>query len=681
MKFLPKDFLIDLSFYLIAGFLPVVFFPLFLNWFEFPKILIFYFLVLLILSNKIFKLTTKRSLLVEISSLDIFLLFFLAIYFLSSVFAINPKTALLGLYDSWITSFLTILFLFFFYLFLSRKLRKNEWSWNFSIFLVLGAALVATYALYQYFILGPGLIFSSIYRVSSTLGQPNYLGFYLALLIPFSLFIFLKNKNELLNPIFLTCFLLISAGLLVTFSRGAWLATFSSSVLVFLLWLAKSKKKALPNLNLKQFGILIFLLSLLLFFRTPFLSRIKSTLNAPPEQNTIKIRIAEWKGALEVFKARPILGVGPENLYYYYGKYRDPWLNYIENEWYYKSYNTRNLYLDLLAKTGLIGFLSFILVLASVLVNLLKTFFTATKGSANETLSLAVLASFVSFLIISFYSLQIIYSQILFFILLSFTWSLTVKKTLLKEIKMNFGHYFRRSKVLLTALGVFLIFLGVFFEAKFTMADYLISSSQTKEGPTGCELISKGLKLNPIYSVYHRLLADCYFNLSGETYLEGVAKVDVSPQNLIWAQKALETIEKAVSTDPIDPVNYSNLSRLYFRLSKLDQNYVRKSIWAAQKLLEYETNWPSGWDSTGQGYLDLGELEKAKENFEKAISLKKDFASAHFHLGETLRQMGKPEEALSHYQLFQGPRAEQEIAETLKEIELKKNKSLDSHRL
>ncbi len=74
----------------------------------------------------------------------------------------------------------------------------------------------------------------------------------------------------------------------------------------------------------------------------------------------------------------------------------------------------------------------------------------------------------------------------------------------------------------------------------------------------------------------------------------------------------------------------------------------------------------------GQGYLDLGELEKAKESFEKALSLKKNYPSAHFHLGETLRQMGKPEEALSHYQLFKGPRVEQEIRETIKEINLKK---------
>jgi hypothetical protein len=39
-----------------------------------------------------------------------------------------------------------------------------------------------------------------------------------------------------------------------------------------------------------------------------------------------------------------------------------------------------------------------------------------------------------------------------------------------------------------------------------------------------------------------------------------------------------------------------------------------------------------------------------------------------------LRQMGQPEEALPHYQMFEGERAKQEIKETLLEIEKKKRK-------
>ncbi len=305
---------------------------------------------------------------------------------------------------------------------------------------------------------------------------------------------------------------------------------------------------------------------------------------------------------------------------------------------------------------------------------MIKTFFASKRGSRDETLSLTVLGSLVIFLIVSFYSLQIIYSQILFFVLLSSVWSLTQKKALVKKIQINLNDYLKMRKLLPVQkiLAILLFVFGAFFLAKFALADNLIASSLKKTGPISCDLASKGLSLNPLYSVYHRLLADCYFNLSGETHLEGVAKVDISPKNQIWAQKTFETIEKAILTDSHDPVNYANFARFYFRLSKLDPSYVKKSIWAAKKRLEYESSWPTGWDSLGQGYLDLGELEKAKESFEKALSLKKNYPSAHFHLGETLRQMGKPEEALSHYQLFKGPRVEQEIRETIKEINLKK---------
>jgi O-antigen ligase len=109
--------------------------------------------------------------------------------------------------------------------------------------------LVSLYALLQYL----GLDFflwsetpSVTGRAFSSLGQPNFLGHFLAINIPIIIFslVFLTKKKFYKFLVFLVLLLNLSA-LVISLSRAAWLALFFGLIFSFLVFLIIKKKKAL----------------------------------------------------------------------------------------------------------------------------------------------------------------------------------------------------------------------------------------------------------------------------------------------------------------------------------------------------------------------------------------------------------------------------------------------------
>jgi tetratricopeptide (TPR) repeat protein len=263
-------------------------------------------------------------------------------------------------------------------------------------------------------------------------------------------------------------------------------------------------------------------------------------------------------------------------------------------------------------------------------------------------------------------------SLIFFWLLLGLTRLLTSEKQKQEEIIIS-----RKSQLYLklSAFGlVFLIVIFLIFLLRAMAADYWAKVGVTSLEEKRVESLEKSVFLNPLFSVYKRELAYAYIELATWSVDEETSKIVLKDDRQDLGEKALAISEEAIRTDPYDSVNYTNLSLWYFRLSLVNREYLEKALEAAEKAKEIKKNSPEVWDNAGLVYLDMGNREKAKEYFGKAISLKSNYAPSNFHLGETLRQMGRPEEALEHYQMFSGERAEQEIKETLLEIKKKEGK-------
>jgi len=198
-------------------------------------------------------------------------------------------------------------------------------------------------------------VFDPASRMFSTLGQPNWLGAFLAINFFIGLYFLLKNKNNTKYLVLNTIYLLLNFIVIVfTRSRSA-LASVIVSLLIFpILYFLKPiiqtvKKYWLYFLS----GFLILgILSLFIFISTTKKSNSSVT-------DSLDIRKIVWQGAISLGLKYPFFGTGVETFAYSYFFVR-PVSHNLTSEWDYLYNKAHNEYLNYLATTGFIGLLTYL---------------------------------------------------------------------------------------------------------------------------------------------------------------------------------------------------------------------------------------------------------------------------------------------------------------------------------
>ena len=185
------------------------------------------------------------------------------------------------------------------------------------------------------------------YRIIGLLNSATYHGLVGGLIFCFLLPIFLLNIRRLTwNTIVLSliCLSLIIASTTLTMTRGVWLSLFISGIV--LVYFLNFKKLLLATLVIAGVGVA--------YFQTPIRSMIHTRSNS--DSCRIKLIQTHWT----IFKSHPLLGIG----------YRDN-LRSIKEYWPESEVATcrhlrdngnhaHNQYMNVLATTGILGFLFFI---------------------------------------------------------------------------------------------------------------------------------------------------------------------------------------------------------------------------------------------------------------------------------------------------------------------------------
>jgi putative inorganic carbon (hco3(-)) transporter len=205
-------------------------------------------------------------------------------------------------------------------------------------------------------------------RVSAVYNSANSLALFLGpvSLIAFSQFIQKRNTQKLL---YLGVFLLLTAVIIMTRSRGGMVAELIGLVVFLYAVLAKKHlmlKKYWLILPVAIFaGIALFLAS---FFKTYYL--LPAQVESPNlVSDTLKIRYYIWAGTINMIRDHPFFGAGLDgfkNLYTQ--KYHLP--QYKEEFQY-----PHNLILTFWTETGLLGLASFLLILVSAFSLLIRNLF------------------------------------------------------------------------------------------------------------------------------------------------------------------------------------------------------------------------------------------------------------------------------------------------------------------
>ncbi|MEK7433389.1 MAG: O-antigen ligase family protein [Cyanobacteriota bacterium] len=218
------------------------------------------------------------------------------------------------------------------------------------------------------------------------LTRSNDLGAYLLLIFPLALSNFLYEEKRYLDKFlyaFTACLSLVT--IIFTFSRGIWLTSIFSVILILIFGFRILKKNII---SLVVMGILAFIPIVIKWdsIVNRFLS-IQNIFNT--SENSIEWRKSLLRGALNMFYDNPIIGSGLNTFSQVFPFYQD-------TAGYY-SINPHNYYLQLLAETGIMGFFTFIILILSILYMSFKAFINSEN--IFKGISLGLLVGIISSLI------------------------------------------------------------------------------------------------------------------------------------------------------------------------------------------------------------------------------------------------------------------------------------------
>jgi len=307
------------------------------------------------------------------SPLVIALTTFMGILFLTSLTGVDFAKSFWSTQERMIGVITLLHFYAFFIVLISTFKNKKNW-YQFIWLSLICSFFVGMYGIGQKFGLEV-LLKDKATRMSSTLGNPDFLGVYALVHVFLAGFLFYLQKRKI-SKIFVIFFLLFNLTVLfLTATRGAFIG-FGVSIIFGLIYFIFSKQ-------FKKRGRVISLVlllmvmggSLFIYFnknqewmgKAPYAIRRLTSITL--ESN--KSRLISWQIGLQGFKEKPLTGYGWENYDIVFNKNYNPWYLSKGNSaiWFDRSHNQ---VVDILALTGIFGILSYLAIFGIVFWLLFK---------------------------------------------------------------------------------------------------------------------------------------------------------------------------------------------------------------------------------------------------------------------------------------------------------------------
>lgn len=280
-----------------------------------------------------------------------------------------------------------------------KNLEKYVWLY------VGGLAIVIIYSTYRH--LGYGLwnreaahyVVSPFYRDHTSYGAA--IAMYLPFLVMFAFNGFFTKKLKLL---LLGMLGLVSLGLILSYSRAAWL----SLAVALGVWIIIKLKIKFKHLLFT----LVSLIAFILLFQTQLLMKleqnseqssanimthISSMSNITTDASNLE-RINRWSCAIRMFVDKPVFGYGPGTYMFNYAPYQLNKNRTIISTNSADGGNAHSEYLGALSESGILGLLSYLIIIGVVMYTAIQTY-TRQKDPRLKSFVLAAIVSLVTYYI------------------------------------------------------------------------------------------------------------------------------------------------------------------------------------------------------------------------------------------------------------------------------------------
>jgi putative inorganic carbon (hco3(-)) transporter len=666
------------SFYLLFFLTPLIFTPFNNELFEYNKMILVYILTSVITFTWIIKMLQTKEILIRRTPLDIPLMLFLLSQILSTIFSMDAHTSIWGYYSRSNGGLLSIIsYILLFYAFISNY--KGEEVLRFLKVALLGGLVVSLYGIPEHFGVSPScmILTSSISadcwvqdvqaRVFATLGQPNWLGAYLAMLIFPAIYFFLQAAHKKALIITFATLIALYMAFTFTFSRGATLGLLGGfGVFVFLFAARKLyfKQKDENKEKLSASKLLLIALSGLIIINLLFgsaLTRFKLISESKPPEDPNKptasgvtqlesggtesgqIRLIVWQGAMDIFRRYPVFGSGVETFAYSYYNFR-PTSHNLVSEWDFLYNKAHNEYLNYLATTGLFGFLSYMAVILGFIFWSLRQLLFKEKAehlqSSSYLLISSLLAGYVSYLIQNIFGFSVVVIAMFFFLFpaLAFSYSgatypLHLSKGLLDFFQKILKVIYKREVYKNLTYAFLLLFLVLTLSTilRFWVGDYFF-----KQGSNYSDSGNPGRAYNYlIWAVRFNGGEPLYRSELG--YAASSAAVALSEEDATLSanlkDEAIEETNKALSISPKNLSLIRTAIRTHYQLSAIDPKFEGETIKTIDKAIELAPTDAKLYYNKGLILFSAGQDDEAIKVLNQAKELKPNYTEVYFTLG------------------------------------------------
>lgn len=550
-----------------------------------------------------------------------------------------------------------ILFSLFFFLVVHIFQKREEFIFLLKLIVLSGffAALFGILQLFQKFLLPFDFTKAASF---TTVGLPSALAVFSASLIPLAVGLSFAHRSwRKVILLFISITMLFLLLLVNVWTAWAVLLLGSAALLGFILiWPRVPRAEIVVPMLLLVFSVLFIL------YRGPI-----QVLPAVPVE-VFPTHRGTFNITIQALKERPILGTGPGTFIFNYSKFKNPDVNQTI------FWNTRfavgaSKLTDAFATSGILGGISFILLIGSVCYLFWRKIRAAPKeeDKAEDFLSVALGAGFAGAAAALIFSFSTLYLNLNFWLMVSGLAFLSGIGT--REYVKYFTSESRSSVIFSFALVAVIIFgLGLLYlssQRVLAEMNYFKSLQVFSNGDLegSASLISIAISHNPNQDIYFRDLAQVYFAILRRE----LARADLSQEQLgqiinSFVPRIINLSQQATNLEPKNVANWSVRGFLYQNLSGIVSGAEDAALsYGYERARELEPSNPYFVSEIGRIYIQKATLAqqaqdanqtsdnliKAEEQLKNAISLKSDYAPAHFLLAVVAQMRGNISEAIS----------------------------------
>lgn len=637
----------------MAFLVPVFFLPITSEFFEFNKLALITITSALMLLVWVAKMLKNKKVEVTKSPLDFALLAFFIVVLLSTIFSLNKTASLFGSQGRWFPSLFGLVTLVVMYYTVSSNVSGIKAIRNVIYATLAGITLSSLVAILGYYGIKFGqATFLQINNFTLT-GSSVTAAVLAGLAMPLSL-VRVLGKNNSLNKWLLTLAAAINFVAVVLLGSVAGWATMVAGLLMFAYF---AKHEELMASKIQVSSLFVFIVLAVSLMIVPATRNMLINEDYPQE---LKISPREsWVVVSSVIRDFPVLGTGPSTFNINYTRYKP--LSANANDYWNVRFDKP--YSEAFSAIGGLGIVGVIVSLAFVLKSLKFTLDTkrnVTNHNIAGTLAVGVVGLLTAFA----FTYSTVATAFLFFMFLA----LVVAKNRIESVNRVESVHLRLSSLTtnsgmslvsgekevlqyivalpLTALAI----VGGFYLYKQYAAEYYmrraIAAAQENNGSLTYQMQQKAISVNPRRDAYHNSYANT--NLALATTLATQDEVTEDEKTTIQALIAQAIRSSRVTTEVLNPLsaaNWETRANIYRALIGVAEDAEEWAVRSLNAAIQLDPANPRLRLALGGIYYANQDYLSAANLFNQAVSLKNDYANAHYNLAQAYKQLNRLPEA------------------------------------